>query len=130
MEFSLLLDTSVQTHLCATATYFGYLSSILPVQSYLLKLATRCIPLGVEHLLRNVKDATVSTLATDIGGKVQAVKGLRTRLRSIVQYLEKVLDGTLPVNHEVMQKLQVSSGVGCWDLAPIKISPGGVFQWC
>ena len=62
---------------------------------------------GVEHLLRNVKDATVSTLATDIGGKVQAVRGLRTRLRSIVQYLEKVLDGTLPVNHDVMHKLQV-----------------------
>lgn len=40
-------------------------------------------PKGVEHLLRNVKDATLSTLASDVGAKLQALKGLRSRLGDV-----------------------------------------------
>jgi hypothetical protein len=36
---------------------------------------------GVEHLLRDVKDATVSTLSTDVASKLQALKGLKGRLQ-------------------------------------------------
>lgn len=36
---------------------------------------------GVEHLLRDVKDATVSTLSTDVAEKLQALKGLKNRLQ-------------------------------------------------
>lgn len=62
---------------------------------------------GVEHLLRDVKDATISTLATDVSAKLQALKGLKSRLLEIQEYMELVLDGKLPVNHDIMTYLQV-----------------------
>ncbi|PPS20135.1 hypothetical protein GOBAR_AA00448 [Gossypium barbadense] len=44
----------------------------------------------VKHLLRDVKDTTISTLATEVTGKLTALKGLDARLREIRGYL--VLD--------------------------------------
>lgn len=76
-----------------------------------------CNPAGVEHLLRDVKDVTISTLATDVAGKLQALQGLRSRLLEIQSYLEAVLEGKLPVNNDIMTYLQVGGGsVGwvCW----------------
>lgn len=61
----------------------------------------------MEHLLRNVKDATISTLATDVSAKLQALKGLRSRLSDIQEYMEYVLAGKLPVNNDIMTYLQV-----------------------
>jgi hypothetical protein len=61
----------------------------------------------VEHLLRDVKDVTISTLATDVAGKLQALQGLRSRLLEIQSYLEAVLEGKLPVNNDIMFYLQV-----------------------
>mmetsp|Transcript_4491 Transcript_4491/g.6067 ORF Transcript_4491/g.6067 Transcript_4491/m.6067 type:complete len:310 (-) Transcript_4491:169-1098(-) len=62
--------------------------------------------IGVEHLLRDVKDAKVSTLADQVLGKVNALKGLEQRLREIRGYLDAVLDGRLPVNLDIMGQLQ------------------------
>ncbi|BBM98844.1 26S proteasome regulatory subunit N8 [Marchantia polymorpha subsp. ruderalis] len=62
--------------------------------------------IGVEHLLRDVKDATVSTLATEVGGKLVALKGLEARLKEIQSYLDHVVEGKLPVNHEILYHLQ------------------------
>ncbi|KAL2652542.1 hypothetical protein R1flu_020670 [Riccia fluitans] len=62
--------------------------------------------IGVEHLLRDVKDATVSTLATDVGGKLVALKGLEARLKEIQAYLDYVVEGKLPINHEILYHLQ------------------------
>jgi 26S proteasome regulatory subunit N8 len=62
---------------------------------------------GVEHLLRNVKDATISTLASDVSAKLQALKGLKARLADVQEYLAAVLDGRLPVNNDIMTYLQV-----------------------
>jgi len=67
---------------------------------------TEAEEIGVEHLLRDVKDATISTLATDVSAKVQGVRGLCARLQEIRQYLEYTLDGKMPVNHEIMKQLQ------------------------
>ena len=64
---------------------------------------------GVEHLLRNVKDATISTLATDVSAKLQALKGLKSRLGEIQGYLDAVIAGELPINNDIMTHLQVSS---------------------
>lgn len=61
----------------------------------------------MEHLLRNVKDATISTLSTDVSAKLQALKGLKSRLLEIQEYLGLVLDGKLPVNHDILNYLQV-----------------------
>ncbi|GBG63030.1 hypothetical protein CBR_g34730 [Chara braunii] len=62
--------------------------------------------IGVEHLLRDVKDATVSTLATEVSGKLQALKGLESRLKEIRSYMDLVIEGKLPINHEIMSQLQ------------------------
>lgn len=57
--------------------------------------------MGVEHLLRDVKDTNISTLATQINDKVLALKSLITRLEDIHRYLKYILDGKLPPNHTV-----------------------------
>ncbi|KAI8015420.1 hypothetical protein LOK49_LG05G00324 [Camellia lanceoleosa] len=62
--------------------------------------------IGVEHLLRDVKDTTISTLATEVTGKLAALKGLDARLRDICGYLDLVIDGKLPLNHEILYHLQ------------------------
>jgi len=61
---------------------------------------------GVEHLLRDVKDMTISTLANQVAGKLAAIRGLQERLGEIDAYLKQVLDGKLPVNHQIMYMLQ------------------------
>ncbi|KAK1358376.1 hypothetical protein POM88_051632 [Heracleum sosnowskyi] len=61
---------------------------------------------GVEHLLRDVKDTIISTLATEVTGKLAALKGLDARLREIRGYLDLVVDGKLPLNHEILYHLQ------------------------
>ncbi|CAN0879767.1 26S proteasome non-ATPase regulatory subunit 7 homolog A [Linum grandiflorum] len=62
--------------------------------------------IGVEHLLRDVKDTTISTLATEVGDKLTALKGLDARLREIRGYLDLVIDEKLPLNHEILYHLQ------------------------
>ncbi|TYI87665.1 hypothetical protein E1A91_D04G151600v1 [Gossypium mustelinum] len=62
--------------------------------------------IGVEHLLRDVKDTTISTLATEVTGKLTALKGLDARLREIQGYLDLVIDEKLPLNHEILYHLQ------------------------
>merc|ERR1712004_753953 len=47
---------------------------------------------GVEHLLRDVKDTTVGTLSQ--------------KLQDMKAYLEKVVAGELPMNHEITYQLQ------------------------
>ncbi|XP_021618275.1 26S proteasome non-ATPase regulatory subunit 7 homolog A [Manihot esculenta] len=63
--------------------------------------------IGVEHLLRDVKDASISTLATEVSGKLTVLKGLDARLREIRSYLDLVMDGKLPLNHEILYYLLV-----------------------
>eukprot|EP01024_Parvocaulis_polyphysoides_P076671 TRINITY_DN9995_c0_g1_i1.p1 TRINITY_DN9995_c0_g1~~TRINITY_DN9995_c0_g1_i1.p1 ORF type:complete len:342 (-),score=60.53 TRINITY_DN9995_c0_g1_i1:168-1163(-) len=67
---------------------------------------TEAEEIGIEHLLRDVKDATVGTLSTQISAKLLALKGLASRLRDIKEYMDMVVQGTLPVNHEISYKLQ------------------------
>ena len=62
--------------------------------------------IGVEHLLRDVKDNTVSTLATQVSEKISSLDGLEKRLREVKRYMDLVVDGTLPVNHEILGHLQ------------------------
>mmetsp|Transcript_29173 Transcript_29173/g.67854 ORF Transcript_29173/g.67854 Transcript_29173/m.67854 type:complete len:357 (-) Transcript_29173:297-1367(-) len=61
---------------------------------------------GVEHLLRDIKNASASTLAVRVGDKIGALKGLSTRLLEISQYLSQVVSGKLPMNQEIIYQLQ------------------------
>lgn len=62
--------------------------------------------IGVEHLLRDIRDVAVGTLSTRITSQLQSLQGLHLRLRDIGQYLQKVLDGELPVNHAIIGSMQ------------------------
>jgi len=61
---------------------------------------------GVEHLLRDVKDTTISTLANRVTQKLGALKGLAARLSEVDTYLENVLAGRAPINHQIIYRLQ------------------------
>ncbi|KAK7514875.1 maintenance of mitochondrial structure and function-domain-containing protein [Phyllosticta citriasiana] len=62
--------------------------------------------IGVEHLLRDIRDVAVGTLSTRITSQLQSLQGLHLRLRDIGTYLQKVLDGDLPINHAILGNLQ------------------------
>merc|ERR1712084_73901 len=61
---------------------------------------------GVEHLLRDIKNASASTLAVRVGDKISALKGLAARLTEISKYLQQVVEGKLPMNQEITYQLQ------------------------
>lgn len=67
---------------------------------------TEAEEIGVEHLLRDVKDATLSSLAGDVSGRLLALKGLSSRLALLSEYLGHVLDGRLPANHDIINHVQ------------------------
>ena len=62
---------------------------------------------GVEHLLRDVNDPTVSTLASQIKHKMAGLVALRSRLGEMKAYLEAVLAGKLPANNQIMYNCQM-----------------------
>ncbi len=62
--------------------------------------------IGVEHLLRDIRDVAVGTLSTRITSQLQSLQGLHLRLRDIGQYLQKVINAELPVNHAILNNLQ------------------------
>ncbi|POS81158.1 26S proteasome regulatory subunit rpn-8 [Diaporthe helianthi] len=62
--------------------------------------------IGVEHLLRDIRDVAAGTLSTRVTNQLQSLQGLHLRLQNIQVYLKKVLDGKLPVNHVILGNLQ------------------------
>ncbi|KAG0222328.1 proteasome regulatory particle subunit [Actinomortierella wolfii] len=62
--------------------------------------------IGVEHLLRDIKDNVVGTLSTRVGDQLRSLKGLQGRLEEIQEYLGKVVAGSLPINHQIIYNLQ------------------------
>ncbi|RKP10676.1 maintenance of mitochondrial structure and function-domain-containing protein [Thamnocephalis sphaerospora] len=63
--------------------------------------------IGVEHLLRDIKDdAAASTLTTRLNNQLDSLRGLRGRIVLIREYLAKVVAGKLPVNHQIICNLQ------------------------
>lgn len=61
---------------------------------------------GVEHLLRDINDPSVSSLADQVKHKMTALMGLRERLEEMKTYLQNVVNGKLPPNHQIMYNMQ------------------------
>lgn len=61
---------------------------------------------GVEHLLRDVNDPSVSSLGFEARHKLQALRGLHERLKYMAAYLEDVLAGNLPPNNQILYNMQ------------------------
>eukprot|EP00009_Paramoeba_aestuarina_P006181 CAMPEP_0201523360 /NCGR_PEP_ID=MMETSP0161_2-20130828/19554_1 /ASSEMBLY_ACC=CAM_ASM_000251 /TAXON_ID=180227 /ORGANISM="Neoparamoeba aestuarina, Strain SoJaBio B1-5/56/2" /LENGTH=323 /DNA_ID=CAMNT_0047922459 /DNA_START=87 /DNA_END=1058 /DNA_ORIENTATION=+ len=62
--------------------------------------------IGVEHLLRDVKDTSVSSLAKQVTEKLGSLKNLVLHLKEMHVYLQNVCEGRLPLNHEIMNIVQ------------------------
>ncbi|PKK79984.1 Mov34-domain-containing protein [Rhizophagus irregularis] len=62
--------------------------------------------IGVEHLLRDIKDNAVGTLSTRVTDQLNSLKGLQSRLEEIREYLQKVVNRQLPINHQIIYNLQ------------------------
>eukprot|EP00923_Selenidium_pygospionis_P057991 GHVN01101722.1.p1 GENE.GHVN01101722.1~~GHVN01101722.1.p1 ORF type:complete len:222 (-),score=27.96 GHVN01101722.1:121-786(-) len=61
---------------------------------------------GVEHLLRDLRNTSTSTLSTQVGDKVAALKSLIGKLQDMSKYLQDVVDGKLPPNPKLLYNLQ------------------------
>lgn len=61
---------------------------------------------GVEHLLRDIKDTSISTLASQVHGKLLALRSLHSHVLEMHEYLEQVVAGKLPMNHQINNMLQ------------------------
>jgi 26S proteasome regulatory subunit N8 len=57
-------------------------------------------------LLRDINDPSTSELALLIKQKINGLKGLQERLIDIHNYLEKVLNGKIPINNQIAYNLQ------------------------
>lgn len=62
--------------------------------------------IGVEHLLRDIKDSTTTTLATRVTEQLASLQGLQSRLSDIQKYLVEMAAGKVPVNHQIVYHLQ------------------------
>ena len=80
----------------------------------------------MEHLLRDIKDTTVGTLSQRITNQLMGLKGLNMKLNDMKNYLQQVqiklsyqtavtnglmllpqvIDGKLPMNHQITYHLQ------------------------
>merc|ERR1712154_168466 len=69
--------------------------------------ASEAEEVGVEHLLREVENISLSTLTTEVNHKLSALNGLTERLIMIRDYLKDVTSGQLPVNQDILQNLQL-----------------------
>lgn len=61
---------------------------------------------GVEHLLRDINDPTVSTVASLIKGKISGLATLTEKLVECKDYLEACVRGDQKVNPEIVANLQ------------------------
>lgn len=61
---------------------------------------------GVEHLLRDIKDTTVGSLSQKITNQLMGLKGLNAQLSDIKNYLTRVGDGKMPINYQIVYQLQ------------------------
>ncbi|KKA02397.1 26S proteasome regulatory subunit HuRPN8 [Hanseniaspora uvarum DSM 2768] len=77
---------------------FQYLPSIIE--------AEEAEEIGVEHLLRNVKNSGKSELSKRLKTQLDSLQTLSYKLNGIQEYLELVIKGTLPANHQILGKLQ------------------------
>lgn len=62
--------------------------------------------IGVEHLLRDIRDQAAGTLLLKVTQTYQSLLGLHQKLREIANYLDKVYHNKLPINHVILGKLQ------------------------
>jgi Maintenance of mitochondrial structure and function len=83
---------------------------------------------GVEHLLRDIKDTTVGTLAQRITGQLLGLRGLHSQVEQIKEYLDQVVI----ISFSLQLKINVNALLGYCQWSPDQPSnhlpPAGHFQ--
>ncbi|WFD27673.1 proteasome regulatory particle subunit [Malassezia nana] len=83
----------------ATQTTFMHVPTVIE--------AEEAEEVGVEHLLRDIRDTTtLGSLSDRVAQQLLSLRGLHRRLLDIRDYLGAVMRGELPVNHEIVYELQ------------------------
>ena len=57
-------------------------------------------------IIRDIKDTTVGTLSQRVTNQLMGLKGLHRHIQDIHGYLEAVVAGRLPINHQIIYQLQ------------------------
>ena len=70
--------------------------------------ATEAEEVGVEHLLRDIKDASQGQLSKQVIDKLNGLKALAGKLKEMRLYMEGVISGKYRYNHTIIQNFQVS----------------------
>lgn len=81
-----------------TEKNFQYLSTIIE--------AEEAEEIGVEHLLRDIKDSGESELSKKLKVQLESLKTLKNKILHIEQYLTSLIEGKMPINHQILGKLQ------------------------
>ena len=58
--------------------------------------------IGVEHLLRDIRDQAAGNLSLRVSETHQSLLGLHQKLGEIANYLDKVYQKKLPMNHTIL----------------------------
>jgi 26S proteasome regulatory subunit N8 len=64
--------------------------------------ATEAEEVGVEHLLRDIKDASQGQLSKQVIDKINGLKALAGKLHEMKQYLDNVISGKFRYNHAII----------------------------
>ncbi|EAN78821.1 19S proteasome non-atpase subunit 8 [Trypanosoma equiperdum] len=62
--------------------------------------------IGIEHLLRDLTDSTITTLSAQVQERELSLDHLGRVLQSIEEYLNDVAEGTMPISEDVLSVLQ------------------------
>lgn len=68
--------------------------------------ATEPEEIGVEHLLRDIRDKTISTLTTKIDHKIASLQNLKKYVYQMEVYFDNICNKRLPVNPKIIYLLQ------------------------
>lgn len=61
---------------------------------------------GVEHLLRNIRDTSQSTVTDQVQAKLSSLLSMKKRMEEICVYLDNVVTGKIPPNHTIIYNIQ------------------------
>lgn len=64
--------------------------------------ATEAEEVGVEHLLRDIKDASQGQLSKLVIDKINGLKALAGKLKEMREYLEGIVSGKYRYNHAII----------------------------
>ncbi|XP_063933653.1 26S proteasome non-ATPase regulatory subunit 7-like [Zophobas morio] len=62
--------------------------------------------IGVEHLLRDIKDTMTGTLSQKVSTQLIAIEGLARSLKEMHQYLCDVVSGNITLNNQILYQMQ------------------------